>query len=386
MKIKFLNPILALALVLIVVSGFAHTWQQVNPNIHFGQLGMSADGRIICAVPSGTHPVISADSGKTWSALSGNPPTGSLNFVGGLAVSADGAKIYSALCSNSVSRTWIFVSPDRGTNWTPTVFPSTTLSTNLLVTCSADATKVVVAAAGGPIYYSTNGATSCSTSSVPAAVWKSLASSAAGLRVVAADLNGVIYFSQDFGATWTQTNFPGQSWNSVCTSSDGKWIGAASGTDSFISSDFGISWQTNHLAGKSIACSATGTNWLIVGAQIYTSANSGASWQTNLAAASWNSGAMSADGNEIVVFGSAQGTWLGSETPSPQLNIQSQNSNIVVSWLLPSTNFVLQQSADLTTPSWTPVSPNPTLNFTNLQQQVTVPATGSNAFFRLITQ
>jgi hypothetical protein len=47
---------------------------------------------------------------------------------------------------------------------------------------------------------------------------------------------------------------------------------------------------------------------------------------------------------------------------------------------------VVQQSADLTSQSWTPVSSNPTLNYTNLQEGVTVPMNGSNAFFRLIAQ
>src|SRR5689334_20995020 len=117
MKSKSLDVILTLVLILIVVSGFAYTWQEVNPNVHYGELGMSADGRIICAVPSGTHPVISTDSGKTWSSINSGPPVGSLAFVGGIAVTADGSKIYSALCSNSVSRTWIFVSTDQGANW-----------------------------------------------------------------------------------------------------------------------------------------------------------------------------------------------------------------------------------------------------------------------------
>jgi hypothetical protein len=386
MKTKSLEIILSLAIILVVASGFAFTWEQVNPNIHFGELGMSADGRIICAVPSGTHPVISTDSGETWSALSGNPPIGSVNFVGGMAVSADGANIYATLRSNSVATNWVFVSRDRGTNWTQTSFPSTPQTGNLLVACSSNGTNVITAAVGGPIYYSTNGGSSCYTSSVPVAQWKSVASSASGLRLAAADNSGGIYFSEDLGASWNKTSFPGQSWNSVCVSGDGNWVGAASGTESLISSDFGVTWQTNSLSGLSIACSANGSNWVIVNGNIFTSTNRGSSWQTNLASAVWNAGAMSADGDEIVVFGSGQGTWLGRETPQPQLTIQWQNSDVAVSWLLPSTNFVVQQSADLTSQSWTPVSSNPTLNYTNLQEGVTVPMNGSNAFFRLIAQ
>ncbi len=368
-----------------VVSGFAHTWQQVNPNVHFGALGMSADGRIICAVPSGTHPVISTDFGKTWSALTNSAPTGSLPFLGGLAVSADGAKIFAALCSNSVSRTWVFVSPDQGASWTPTVFPSTTLSTNLLVSCSADATKVIVAAANGPIYYSTNSGNSCYTSSVPAAPWRSLASSVDGGRMVAAASPGLIYFSQDFGATWTTANLPAQSWNSVCTSSDGKTVGAI-GNTLYISTNAGVTWSTNAMGGRSIACSADGSTWILAGQQIYTSTNGGTTWQANLASAQWNAGVVSADGAEMIAFGSAQGTWRGLETTSPQLYIKTADTNFVVSWLIPSTNFVLQQSADLGTANWTTVSNSPTLNFTDLQFETPVPASTSNAFFRLMAQ
>ena len=172
----------------------------------------------------------------------------------------------------------------------------------------------------------------------------------------------------------------------LCASSDGKWVGAASGTQSFISSDSGATWQTNNLAGGRIACSANGSTWLIAGAQIYTSTNSGVSWQTNLPAAQWDDGAVSADGSLMVAMSGGQGFRKGRVIPTPQLNIQQKDSSLAVSWLIPSTNFVLQQSADITALNWTPVTNNPTLNFTNLQQEVSVPTTSSNRFFRLIAQ
>ena len=50
---------------------------------------------------------------------------------------------------------------------------------------------------------------------------------------------------------------------------------------------------------------------------------------------------------------------------------------------MPSTNFVLQQSADLL--SWTDVTNPPVLNLTNLQNQVTLPPSGSSGFYRLKT-
>ena len=85
-------------------------------------------------------------------------------------------------------------------------------------------------------------------------------------------------------------------------------------------------------------------------------------------------------------MGYGQGTHIGRVTPAPQLNIQQKDSSLAVSWLIPSTNFVLQQSADITAVNWTPVTNTPTLNLTNLQQEVSVPLTASNRFFRLMTQ
>ena len=386
MKIKFLDSILVVAVLAIVASGFAHTWTQTSAAIDYGALGMSADGRIICSVPSGTHPIISTDSGKTWSVSTNSPPTGSLLYLGGLAVSADGAKMFAALGSNSVSGTWVFASSDQGTNWSPTAFPSAAINPRIYhVACSSDATKVVVATTEGPIYYSTDSGNSCYTSSVPNVAWKSIASSADGSRMVAAASFGSVYFSEDFGATWASTNLPGEFWNSVCISRDGQVVGAIA-SSIYISTNTGVTWSTNAISGRSIACSADGSTWIAAGQQIYTSTNGGVTWQTNLASAQWNAGVVSADGAEMVAFGSVQGTWLGRETPTPQLKIQPRNSALNVSWLIPSTNFVLQQNADLATTNWIAVSNSPTLNFTNLQREVAVPTTGSNAFFRLLAQ
>ena len=48
-----------------------------------------------------------------------------------------------------------------------------------------------------------------------------------------------------------------------------------------------------------------------------------------------------------------------------------------------SMDFVLQQNPDLTTTNWTEVTNTPTLNFTNLQNQVTLSTPSSSRFYRL---
>jgi hypothetical protein len=50
---------------------------------------------------------------------------------------------------------------------------------------------------------------------------------------------------------------------------------------------------------------------------------------------------------------------------------------------VPSTNFVLQQSADLI--SWADLTNAPALNLTNLQNQVTLPPSNGSGFYRLKT-
>ena len=79
------------------------------------------------------------------------------------------------------------------------------------------------------------------------------------------------------------------------------------------------------------------------------------------------------------------GVFLGRLTPSPELNMQLNGTNIAISWLIPSTNFVLQQTTDLAG-NWTTVPKTPALNFTNLQQETISPTTTNNVFFRLIAQ
>jgi hypothetical protein len=70
-------------------------------------------------------------------------------------------------------------------------------------------------------------------------------------------------------------------------------------------------------------------------------------------------------------------------TPAPQLNLAASHTNLTLGWTIPSTNFVLQQSADLL--AWADVTNPPVLNLTNLQNQVTLPPAASSGFYRLKT-
>jgi hypothetical protein len=383
MKTKFFDVILVAILLGTVVSGFAYSWQRTTGGGTV--IGMSADGRVICVVPSAAVAAsISTDSGVTWKYAASGPAGAAVN-QGEVALSANGGKIYAVLASTSKDR-GIFKSSDQGNNWTRTSFPSAKPLSNCPVACSADGSIVVTAAGIGPLYYSPDGGASCYTSSVPVANWQSIASSADGRRLVAFASNEAVYFSADFGATWSPTNLPPEPWTSACISGDGQWVGTASETNSYISSDSGVTWLTNNISGNDISCSADGTHWLIVGLQTCTSTDSGKTWQTNFDSgppSNWNAGKMSADGAEVFVMIIGSGLWLGRETPSPQLNIREQGSTLALSWLLSSTNFALQQKSDFTGNNWTTIPISPALILTNLQQKITLPVAPGNAFFRL---
>jgi len=60
-------------------------------------------------------------------------------------------------------------------------------------------------------------------------------------------------------------------------------------------------------------------------------------------------------------------------------------TNLFLSWTIPSMDFVLRQDPDLTTTNWTDVAVQPTLNLTNLQNQVVLPTPPAPMFYRLVS-
>jgi hypothetical protein len=135
-----------------------------------------------------------------------------------------------------------------------------------------------------------------------------------------------------------------------------------------------------------IGCSADGTRLVVAGRgqnsnDIYTSLNSGQSWTTNNAPSEqWSGVAMSADGS--VLFAAGYGIYMAQVPAQPSLSITPNGANLMLSWPLPSTGFVLQQSADLTSTNWANVTNSVTP--TNYWKQVSVaPPASGNAFYRL---
>jgi len=127
---------------------------------------------------------------------------------------------------------------------------------------------------------------------------------------------------------------------------------------------------------------------------VYLSTDSGTTWMLNTSSNNWGFVASSADGSKLVaVLGAGVsggfetilpgGIYIFYSTPVPQLNLAPSGGNLTVSWIVPSTNFVLQQSLDLST--WMDTTNTPALNLTNLQNEVVLSPTNSSGFYRLET-
>ena len=405
---------------------------------------------ILCGLSAAVNSV----SAQTWT-----PTSAPTNGWYSISASADGSKL-AALNTRDVIGT-IWVSTNSGITWTSNNIPGVTEEGLVRFAMSANGDKMAaVATFGSEFYTSTNYGVTWVSNSIPAEPWLSIASSADGSKLVAlgGGSNGVgpIYVSADSGQTWTQANAPVTNWVSVASSANGSnWVAAvetfppAAGGFIYTSTDCGLDWtlMTNapNMQYLSVASSADGTKFIAaaglngLGAVVYTSTNSGATWISNAVPNyNWNRVASSADGRTLAAIsifnasGSGPGyiytstnsgtTWISNSVPiqywaditssadggtlvacgatslassngriyslqtfpAPELNISQVNSNLALSWLIPSTNFVVQQSPDLI--SWSSITDAPALNLTNLNNELSLSPTNSSSFFRLMSQ
>ena len=324
------------------------TWTTNNaPNYLWDSVASSADGTELVAVgltePNTNVLYASTNFGTTWTQIATLPNANAY----AIASSADGTKLVLAGWQNP-----IYVSTNLGSTWTA-YGNSDTYTT---VASSADGTKLVAAGWDtSAIYTSTDSGISWTAHSVPYNSWESSACSADGTKMVVVGAGNPIYLSTNSGDTWLpDTNAPQTLWESVASSGDGNKIVAFDMFDYLI----------------------------------YVSTNSGTTWTSNSPPSLNNLRpvylASSADGNKLVAAVSNGAIFTAYSQPSPQLSLTPASSNLTFSWLIPSTNFVLQQSLDLS--SWTDVTNAPTLNLTTLQDVVTLSPTNSSNFYRLASQ
>ena len=394
----------------VVGSAFAQTWTLTSvPDQVIPAVASSADGSKLVAVGSGNMGgsiYTSTNSGMTWAS---NDVFTAFVWWNSVASSMDGNKLVV------VGDSAIITSTNAGATWVTNSAPNEAWTS---VACSADgntfAAVAGVSASGGvgnisAICISTNGGMTWMITSAPSNYWVSVASSADGTKLVAAAMIGsswhpdFIYLSTNSGSTWMRSGAPSNAWSSVASSADGSKLVAAcfpsaliegtltSAGGIYTSTDAGATWRSNNVPEQgfqAVASSADGSR-LVAGmnsGEIYTSTNSGATWQAeNSFNASWNSFASSADGSKLIgaAMAFSSSIYISQVDPSPQLNLASSGNHLTASWVIPSTNFVMQRSSDFS--SWTDVTNLPVLNLTNLEEEVVLSPTNSSGFYRLKT-
>jgi hypothetical protein len=65
------------------------------------------------------------------------------------------------------------------------------------------------------------------------------------------------------------------------------------------------------------------------------------------------------------------------------LSLTPAGGNLILSWTVPATNFVVQQNSYLGLGNWTAVTDPPTLNLTNLHQELFLSPSNTQSLFRL---
>jgi len=117
---------------------------------------------------------------------------------------------------------------------------------------------------------------------------------------------------------------------------------------------------------------------------ILTSEDSGVTWESNnVPALQWNSIACSADGRKLVAAAYKAGIYTLQTTPTPALNIRTSGAGLLLSWVMPSQSFILQESPDVGAANWTQVGASTVLNLKNLQNEVTLQPGNNRMFYRL---
>src|ERR1051326_7650420 len=336
-------------------NGGASWFQTTAPAANWQAVVCSADGVQIAAAINGDGRVdggpiyISRNSGATWTKTTAPPsPPAWGPSPGGLTCSADGAKLLAGQNSDPGPT---LISTDSGVTWMQTSLPTTNFW--VWVACSADGSALIAAPGGADaLYVSTNGGAAwAATATSLSDNWASVACSANGTRIAAAGYTsgGVarIYLSTDSGATWTNAGAPQE------------------GT---------LGWP--------LACSADGFTLVSIGynaaaslPMIYRSTTFGTTWSDTQApnVYEWEAVACSADAAKIIAVAWNGGIYTWQSASAPSLNIARSGTNAVLSWIVPSTNFNLQQASDLSAPNWANVPAAPGLNFTNLRYELVTP-------------
>lgn len=364
------------------------------PLTNWTSVACSADGsKIVAASCCYGLIYVSTNSGVTW-----NVSRAPLTNYSSVAMSADGTRIIANTPPGVV-----FVSTNGGTDWTTSVSPAGQYQ----LRCSADGMKCVAASPAG-VLTSTDGGLTWNFNTNRPLIFATI--SADGNTLAGRHLSGEFFTSTNGGVSWeTAAGLP-QAYTYFAGSADlrkvvaivGVRLGPEQNCDYiYTSPDFGATWLRTSLPYGcyfSVVSSADGTKlaaqlpWSAQGTPIYTSTDSGATWTPNLVpgsetwgavAASMTGMASSADGNLLVALAYGAGIHTRRTTPTPILKAQVAGQNLVLSWIVPSMDFVLQESSDMVATDWQDVAATPWLNYETLEYQLAVARGPATKFYRL---
>lgn len=366
----------------------AQSWIPTSAiSTNWGWLVSSADGTKLVAL-NGNDFYSTTNSGATWQKATNQPVLSNAEWSA-LAGSADGVKCVATAFYSSFpvgGNGGIFVPTNSGMSWAR----MTNLFSMSPVACSTDGNEMV--AAGSSIYTSTNSGTLWVKTGAPNASWSALTSSADGTKLFAAIFGGGIYLSTNSGGTWVITGAPSKNWFNMVSSADASRLAAVDYHHAiFSSTNAGATWVSNSLPvapWHNIASSAAGNKLVAVATNgfIYTSTNFGVTWYSNnVPTNSWSASASSADGGKLTVAANRGGIYTSYTQLTPSLNLVMLRNNLVFSWDVPSTNYVIQQTAGVTDINWLNLTNAPILNTTNLRYEMILPITGDIGFYRLKT-
>lgn len=412
-KRKLARAVNALKQILLTVAGYlaaaqftwAQTWIQTSaPFVGWNSVATSADGRIIFVAKAGYGLWISTNWGSAWSLTAA--PNANWSTV---ACSADGLKVAATATVNPLHPlSPLYTSTNEGLTWISNTVPQ--FASMGWVTCSTDGSRLTA-----PDGTSTSGITTlCSstnfgvnwvTNEFSFGRWSRAACSADG-RIVYIGSTNSLYVSTNYGRSWMVVSVPGHTLSAIATSADGIKLVGTDGSAILVSTNSGFIWTKTSAPTNaplstpwtSVAMSADGSHMVSVAGNsaysmtgpIYTSSDFGLTWVSNNAPLeAWGAVASSSDGLKLYAIdgnggnpSAPVGVWTSQSTSVPWLNLSLTNG-ATISWMIPSTNFVLQQTPDLSIGTWGDVTNVPVLNFSTLQNEIVLPVTSAASFFRL---
>jgi photosystem II stability/assembly factor-like uncharacterized protein len=219
-----------------------------------------------------------------------------------VATSSGGSKII--VCTNGVSGN-IYISEDFGITWIPSTL---NVSAWARVSASSDFTKLAAISISRIVISIDSGTSWVDSTIIGSPILNDIIISRDGSKIIVVSNSTLsLYITIDFGSNWTQSIIPGTAMISYVASSSNGTNLAVCTRDGFIytSTDSGVTWEqrTSQRRWTGIVSSSDGSKLaaIVTPGFIYTSIDSGLTWtETNSGSRNWSCIAATPDCSKIV--------------------------------------------------------------------------------------